>query len=121
MAVSEVGRIARGSSRSDWPLHQGVQSKYDVAIGWRELDARSRNPSDLRGETFDVILLPLEHLRGHKHREVCILNAHLPDLRVEPLFVIASMKLLEHKVVTEKSIAVPWMISHMLYDHGLRT
>jgi hypothetical protein len=39
-----------------------------------------------------VILLPLEDFLRHKHREICIFNAHLFDLRVEPLFIVAPDK-----------------------------
>jgi hypothetical protein len=58
MAVSDVGRIAMCSSRSDWPLDPEGQSKHDIR---QTIDARSCDPSDLRGETLDVVLLPFEH------------------------------------------------------------
>lgn len=63
-----------------------------MTLGTDPSDARSCDPSDLRGETLDVILLPLEDFLRHKHREICIFNAHLFDLRVEPLFIVAPDK-----------------------------
>jgi hypothetical protein len=39
MAVSDVGRIAMGSSRSDWPLDQEGQSEHNVGF-----DSNRRTP-----------------------------------------------------------------------------
>jgi hypothetical protein len=56
------------------------------------MDARSRDPSNFGGETLDVILFPLQHFLRHEHREICIFNAHLLNLRIEPFFVVGPRK-----------------------------
>lgn len=45
---------------------------------------RASDPSNLRGEAFDVILLALKHVRGDEHREVAVLHTKLLDFGVKP-------------------------------------
>ena len=83
MTVSEVGRIAMGSSSSDVPLQM-------ISVGAKaatQADVRSCDPCNFRRETFYVVLFPLEDLGGNKQREVRVLNAHRLDLAVEPLWM----------------------------------
>ena len=80
MAVSEVGRMAMGSSRSDWPLLQ-----MSAKCRWQDRrDLRPGDPSDFRRESFYVVLFSLQDRRGHEHREVGILHTKLLDLCIEP-------------------------------------
>ena len=84
MAVSDVGRMAIGSSRSDWPLDV---SQSDVLITYFE-NIRPCNPSDFGGETLDVILFSFENLLRDEHREIRILYTKLLDLRVKPFYTV---------------------------------
>lgn len=46
---------------------------------------RMSNPSDLGSKALDVILLPVQNVLGHKHRERAVPHAHLLDALVEPI------------------------------------
>lgn len=49
------------------------------------MDLRLGDPSDLWGETLNVVLLLLQSRLGHEHWEVAVLHAELLDLVVEPV------------------------------------
>jgi hypothetical protein len=95
MTVSEVGRIAIGSSRSDWPLHTLtvkisdsvlylMRSKSEQDLMERDVDIRSGDPSNLGSEALDVVLLLLKTRVGDEHGEVGVLDTKLLDLLVKP-------------------------------------
>lgn len=54
-----------------------------VDVIWTHL--RSCDPCNFRGETLDMILLPLENFGGNEHRERRVLHAHGFDFLVEPI------------------------------------
>lgn len=43
------------------------------------------HPSNLRSETLNMVLLPVQHILGDKQRERAVLHAQLLDMCVEPL------------------------------------
>ena len=56
------------------------------------MNIRASDPSDLGRETLDMVFLTLEDLLGDEHGEVSILDAHLLDFFVEPVYTTPSAK-----------------------------
>src|SRR6478736_8473191 len=83
MTASEVGRTATGTSRSLSPL-EDCQLKFMKAGWFIWASLRLGDPSKLRGEALDVILLLLERLGRQEHGEVGLINTHLLDVSLEP-------------------------------------
>jgi hypothetical protein len=50
-------------------------------------------PGDFGGKSLDVVFFLFEDAFGDEHREVCILNAHLLDLSIEPVYGIRRKKM----------------------------
>lgn len=69
--------MAMGTSSSDLPL--SADSMRSVSgPEWEEIrskNARASDPCDFGREALDVVLFPLEHGVGHKHREVGVVDA----------------------------------------------
>lgn len=81
MAVSDVGRMAMGSSRSELPLQRlSVDEQKNSALQY----SRARDPCDFGRETLDVILFTLEDFLRYEHGEIRVLHSQLLDLGVEP-------------------------------------
>lgn len=83
ITVSDVGRMATGSSRSEFPLelvYQHINPKENKRLCY----IRASDPCNFWSKAFDVVLFSLQDLLGDKHWEISILNVHLLDLSVEP-------------------------------------
>ena len=107
---TDRNRLLKVGLASVFVVSKAMRTDYDAA------DLRSRDPSDLRRESLDVILFPLQNLGRNEHGEVRVLDAHRLDLLVEPLCQSYEQ---EPPQITHQSVR-PWMISQMLYDQGLR-
>src|SRR5258705_13909788 len=80
MTVSDVGRMAMGSSRSEFPL---FLDQYIVNSTKRQ-NVRSRDPSYLRRKAFYVVLFTFQNRRRHEHRKIGVLDSKLLNLNIEP-------------------------------------
>jgi len=80
MTVSDVGRMAMGSSRSEFPL---FLDQYIVNSTKRQ-NVRFRDPSYLWRKAFYVVLFTFQNRRRYEHRKIGVLDTKLLYLNIEP-------------------------------------
>lgn len=61
-----------------------MSASFSGIMEYLRVDVRMSNPRDLRGKTFNVVLLFLQHILRHEQRERAVPDAHLFNFVIEP-------------------------------------